>query len=196
MTRPRLTVEVRQQQLIETGLEIFGSTPFDRVSMDLVAERAGASRTLLYHYFSDKRQLYLAVLQMVADRMLAATTVESDRPPLERFRTGLAAYLEFAEKYPEGYTTLIAGGNGSDEAVRELCEAARWRGLGEILRTLGVEDPPPALKICLRGWQGFQEGATIEWLKRRDLPRERLLDLIANALVASLQLLADDDPVP
>ncbi len=188
MTRTRLSTDARRAQLIDSGLQLFGSRPYDEISMDDVADDAGVSHGLVYRYFADKRDLYLAVLQSVAEAMIAATTIDPERSPAERLLSGLDAYLRYAEQYPAGYTALIAGGNGNDEAVRDLCEQARWRGLGEIVATLGIDEPSAELKVVLRGWQGFQEGATIEWLKRRDLDRDRLLALIAGSLAASLSL--------
>jgi len=172
----------RRQQLVEVGLELFGARPYDEISMDDVAEAAGVSHGLVYHYFSDKRDLYLAALRFVGEQLLAATTADLDRPLLERLYQGMGAHLAFAEQYAPAYVALMSGGNGSDAEVRALCEEFRWRGLEEITRSLGIERPSPRLRIALRGWAGFQEGAVLEWLKERGLPRDQLLDLLAQAL--------------
>lgn len=156
--------------------------------MDDVARAAGVSHGLVYHYFPSKRRLFLAVLRSVADQLLAATVADTSKSPIERLYAGMRSYLVFAEEYPSGYTALMSGGNGVDEEVRALCEEARWKGLEEIMRSSGIENPPPAIRIALRGWSGFQEGAVIEWLKRRDMEREELLDLLARTLGSALRL--------
>jgi AcrR family transcriptional regulator len=193
-TRTRLTTDSRRAQLLEVALELFGSRPYGDLTMDEVAAAAGVSHGLVYHYFPDKRSLYLAVISHVGEQMLAANTADLAAPLEERLRAGLEAHLQFAAAYPEGYTALIAGGNGSDERVRALCEELRWRGLAEILRTLEIDDPSPRLRVALRGWAGFQEGAIIEWLKGRDLEQEQLLDLLSQALGAALA--SADVPLP
>jgi AcrR family transcriptional regulator len=187
--RTRLETDERRAQLVEVGLRLFGTRPYDEVSMDDVAREAGVSHGLVYHYFSDKRRLYIAVLRWVADEMLAATVADPSKPALERLYDGLRAHLAFAERYAPGYTALVSGGNGNDDEVRALCEHARWQGLEEITRSLGIEEPSPSLRVALRGWAGFQEGAIVEWLKRRDLDREELLDLLAQALVSILDVI-------
>src|SRR6266545_7440974 len=187
-TRTRLATDRRRAELTEVGLRLFGSRPYDDVSMDDVAKEARVSHGLVYHYFPDKRSLYLAVLQWEAAQMLAAIAPDPTKSPLERLHEGLRAHLAFAEDYPAGYAALMSGGNGNDEEVRDFCEEARWNGLEEIVRTIGVERPSPALRVALRGWAGFQEGAIIEWLKQRDLNRDELLDLLARTLAEVLKL--------
>jgi AcrR family transcriptional regulator len=162
--------------------------------MDDVARHAGVSHGLVYHYFPDKRHLYLAVLRWVAEQMLAATTADMSKSPRERLYGGLHAHLDFAERHASGYTALMGGGNGNDEEVRALCEEFRWRGLEEIMRSLNIERPSPTLRIALRGWVGFQEGAIVEWLNNRHLEREDLLDLLAQSLRATLELGGVSEP--
>lgn len=186
--RTRLDTDRRRAQLLDVGLREFGSRPYDEVSIDDIAQAAGVSRGLVYHYFPDKRRIYLAVLRWVAEQMMEATVAEPSKPPLERLYDGLRAHLAFAEEHAAGYTALMSGGSGNDEEVRALCEEFRWRGLEEIMRSLQIEAPSPALRVALRGWVGFQEGALIEWLKRRELEREELLDLLAETLGAALAL--------
>jgi AcrR family transcriptional regulator len=53
--RTRLDVDERRTQLVELGLEHFGERAYDDVSIDAIAEAAGISKGLLYHYFPTKR---------------------------------------------------------------------------------------------------------------------------------------------
>lgn len=186
--RTRLDTDSRRAQLLEVGLHLFGRRPYDEVSMCEVARQAGVSHGLVYHYFPDKRRLYVEVLRWVAQQMLAATVADMSKSPLERLHDGLIAHLDFAERYATGYTALMSGGNGNDKEVQALCEDYRWRGLEEILRTLEIERPDSRLRVALRGWVGFQEGAIVEWLKRRDLDREEVVEVLARALGAALEI--------
>jgi AcrR family transcriptional regulator len=156
--------------------------------MDEVAKTAGVSHTLLYHYFPNKRRFYIEILRSVTDRLVAATQpTPSDLEPVDRLYHGLLAHVRFADEYSVGYTAIVSGGNGADEEIIELCEAARWRGLNEILNVLGLDEPSPTVRIALRAWHGFTEGAILEWLKARDLDRDELVAILAGALVSTLQ---------
>ena len=180
--RQRLDTEVRREQLLEVGLEIFGKRPLGDVSMSAVAAEAGVSHGLLFHYFGSKRGYYTAVVRWVTDRLVAATEPEPGTPPLERLRNGLRAHVAFAESYPVGYAAIVGGGNGADEEVQAICEDARARAARNLFEASGLRKPPPKVRIAVRGWQGFVEGAIVEWSKRRDLDREELIELMAGAL--------------
>jgi AcrR family transcriptional regulator len=192
ITKPagkRLDTATRRSHLIAVGLELFGAAPYDQISMVDVARSAGVSEGLAYHYFSSKRDLFISVLKRALEDLLQATQASATATsPRERLFAGLREHVRFAERYPQAYSMVVQGGNGVDEEVRELCEQARWAGLEEISRSSGIADPSPRLKVALRGWSGFQEGAIIEWLKRRDLKRSELVEMLAEALMAAFEI--------
>jgi hypothetical protein len=43
------------------------------------------------------------------------------------------------------------------------------------------------MRVALRGWSGFQEGAIVEWLKRRDIERGELIEILAVALTDAMR---------
>lgn len=53
----RLPVQQRREQLIAVALELFAARPPEDVSLDDVAEAAGASRPLVYRYFAGGKQI-------------------------------------------------------------------------------------------------------------------------------------------
>lgn len=187
-TRTRLATEVRREQLLAVALDQFGDRGYGEVSIDDVAAAAGVSHGLLFHYFGDKRRLYLATLAWVGERLVEETAPRAGEEAGDRLRASLRAHLDFADRYSAGWTALFHGGNGSDAEVQRLCEEARWRALRHVTQALGVERPDPVLRVALRGWQGFIEGAILEWLKRREPDPEAVVELMARALDASLRL--------
>jgi AcrR family transcriptional regulator len=185
--RTRLPTDERREQLLRAGLEAFGTQPYGNVSTAEIARQAGISHGLLFHYFGDKRHYYLAVLRWVADDLLSAQGAGEDPSPWERLHAKLRAQVDFADSYAAAYNALISGGNGADEEVVALVEGARWRSIRLIADALDIGEPEPRLRIALRGWQGFTEGAIAEWLTRRDLARDDLVALMAQELVATLK---------
>src|SRR6202035_1520275 len=89
--RRRLSPEDRRAELLALGADVFGKRPYDEVRIDEIAERAGVSRALMYHYFPDKRAFFAAVVKDEADRLYEAT---NNPPPagmtmFEEIRTGV-----------------------------------------------------------------------------------------------------------
>jgi AcrR family transcriptional regulator len=52
--RQRLSPERRREQLLQIGARLFAEHPYEDVWIEEVAELAGVSRGLLYHYFPTK----------------------------------------------------------------------------------------------------------------------------------------------
>jgi AcrR family transcriptional regulator len=189
--RARLSTDARREQLVALGGEIFSERPFDEVSIDDIAAAAGVSKGLLYHYFPSKREFYVAVVRHSAEEMQLITETDPDLPPLERLSAGLDRYLEYVETHARGYATVLRAGIGSDAEVAAIVEGVRAAMAGRILEDLPLEgSPPPAVRIAVRGWVGFAEAASLEWLERREVTREELRDLLIKALTGTVSAAA------
>ena len=70
VVRARLDVDARRRQLLALGTALFGSRPYDEVSIDEVARTAGISKGLLYHYFPTKRDFYVATVREAAAELV------------------------------------------------------------------------------------------------------------------------------
>jgi AcrR family transcriptional regulator len=185
--RARLTTDARREQLVALGGEIFSERPFDEVSIDDIAAAAGISKGLLYHYFPSKRDFYVAVVREAADEMQAVTETDPDLPAIERLSAGLDRYLEYVETHARGFATVLRAGIGSDPEVASIVEDVRSAMAGRILEDLSLDGEPPAgVRIAVRGWVGFAEAASLEWLERREIPRDQLRDLLIKALTGAV----------
>ena len=59
--------EARQDLIRSSAMIEFGDNTFKKTSADSIAKRAGVSKGLLFHYFKDKRELYLYLFQYALD---------------------------------------------------------------------------------------------------------------------------------
>jgi AcrR family transcriptional regulator len=185
--RARLSTDARREQLVALGVEMFSERPFDEVSIDDIAAGAGISKGLLYHYFPSKRDFYVAVVRHSADEMQAITETDPDLEPLERLADGLDRYLEYVATHARGFATVLRAGIGSDPEVAAIVEAVRAAMARRILADVADTDPPPAaVRIAIRGWVGFAEAASLEWLERGELSREELRELLVRALTGAV----------
>jgi AcrR family transcriptional regulator len=182
--RRRLSKDARRAELLEAGERVFSARPFEDVSIDDIAEAAGVSKNLLYHYFSGKRELFMAVISEAADRMLAATEPDPALEPLERLHASLDAHLTHAVEHAAGYAALMRGGGG-DAEIEAVLAAAQDRVVARTLDTLPLPGPPPPeLELTVRGWVGMVDTLTVHWLEHRHLPQERVRELLAELFVA------------
>jgi AcrR family transcriptional regulator len=183
--RVRLSVEERRRQLLELGLEVFGRSPYDAVSIDAIAAAAGVSQGLLFHYFAGKRDYYLEVLRFAAEQLLRETTRAREGTLAERLFLGLRAYFRFVEEHAPAYATLLRAGD--DAAVAGVLDGTRGRFL-ETIRSELVKFQPrqrsaaARLRASLRGWIGLVEALSLDWIDHRDLDRDALVELATRAM--------------
>jgi AcrR family transcriptional regulator len=193
--RVRLDNDARRAQLVALGMKVFAEKTYDEVSIDDLARAAGISKGLLYHYFPTKRDLYLTGLREISRELLERTNVHTlDAPPIERIRLGIDAYLTFVAERARPYVALMRGGIGSDPEVMAIIEDVRqqlvdrfFTGPGSPLQT--TDDRRTSIaRTALRGWLGFAEAASLDWLTHHDLSQTQVRDLMVDMLVPTIRL--------
>lgn len=179
--RKRLGLDVRRDQLLSLGLEMFSKRAYDEVSIDDIAHEAGISKGLLYHYFGGKRDFYVAVIRQAADDLVEATDT-TYLPPIERAREGLSRYLDFAEAHSGAFVTLLRGGIGNDVAVQQVIESTRMRILDRIEGNIGLQSPSAIFRLAMRSYLGLVESATVDFLERKSVDRATLLQFLITSI--------------
>ena len=183
--RTRLQVDVRRQQLLELGLELFGNQTYDDLSIDEIAKRAGISKGLLYHYFPSKRAFYVAAVQAAARQLLEETDIDEhgtgSEPDPAGARVALRAFLDYVSRRRIAYAFLLRGGIGTDPEVAEIIESTRQALVDRMLSRLsrfGARADDPATRLRLRGWLGYLEASSLDWADRQELDIESFLELL------------------
>lgn len=83
-SRVRLDPATRREQLLSLGVRLLATRPLEQLSIETLAEKAGISRGLLYHYFGSKGQFHEAVVRRAADELIEATTPPPGKDQLAR----------------------------------------------------------------------------------------------------------------
>lgn len=190
--RVRMTPESRREQLLDLGTRLLATRTLDEISIELLAEEAGISRGLLYHYFGNKQEFHVAVVRRAVDDLFAITAPRDIDDPLEQLSVSLGAYVDYVSENYTGYVSLVRAAAGGNEELRSIYRQAR-RALTdrifeiagpEELATLGVEDSP-ATRLLVDGWAALVENVTVAWVEDpHGLSRENLLTRLATALPA------------
>ncbi|WP_127784103.1 TetR/AcrR family transcriptional regulator [Rhodococcus sp. X156] len=186
--RTRLSPGARRAQLIALGAEMLAERRLEEVGVEEIADRAGISRGLLFHYFASKQDFHLAVVREMAAAMLERTAPDPALPPLEALHSSLSAFIDFVSENRSGYVSLLRGAASGDEAMRQVFDDTRAEMASRTLAQTPVLGIPagPRTRLAVRGWIAFTEEAVISWLAEDDLSREELIDLISQALTALL----------
>ncbi|MEH0573727.1 MULTISPECIES: TetR/AcrR family transcriptional regulator [Streptomyces] len=189
-TRRRLSTGERREQLLSVGARLFSESPYDEVWIEQVAEIAGVSRGLLYHYFPTKRDFFAAVVERESERMLRMTAAVPGVPVREQLAAGLDAFLEYVETHAHGYRAFHRADAAGDQAVRKVYQRALVAQERQILAALGADpefgpvfEQRPDVRLAVRGWLAFTTAVCLEWLRGPDLPRDQVRELCTRALL-------------
>ncbi|KRC51425.1 MULTISPECIES: TetR/AcrR family transcriptional regulator [unclassified Nocardioides] len=187
-TRTRLSPDERRTQLLELGFRLLATRSLDELSIDLLAEEAGISRGLLYHYFGTKLGFFEAVVQHAADDLYARTAPAPDGEPLERLLHSITGYVDYVIANQAGYRSLVKAASGSNDALRAIYETT-FTALADRFFTAdtGTLDLPdtPAVRLVIHAWQAMVEDLVLTWCETpAGLTRDDLIHVITGALPA------------
>ena len=86
--------------MLSVAVDVFGELGFHAANMDVIAERCGITKPLLYKYFKSKRGLYLAVLKQIAREIVdRLDTLQSIEDPQERLVRSGGELRDFLLRY-------------------------------------------------------------------------------------------------
>jgi AcrR family transcriptional regulator len=190
--RTRLAPEQRREQLLDLGVRLLAHRSLDELSIDLLAEEAGISRGLLYHYFGSKQAFHEAVVRHAADDLIAQTTPPVDGEPMERLLTSLTAYVDYVVANHEGYLSLVKAAAGGNESLRAIYEDARSALNSRVFREDAkgeVVADTPANRLVVRGWSAMVEELVLSWIADpRGITRDQLIAIAAGSLPAIVEV--------
>jgi AcrR family transcriptional regulator len=190
----RLQVDERRRQLLDAGAELFAQYSFEEISMRQIAQAAGVSKPLLYHYFPSKTELFKAAVAEKAAQLQALIEPSHEGSAVEQLARSLDAYLAWIEDNAQTWSKLMQSAAALPEA-RELVEGFRARTMDLVLNELtGGRKPRPALRNAVKGWLGYMDAAILDWAQARDLPRAKLRDLLLAVFAGALAAAQQADP--
>ncbi|WP_249423915.1 TetR/AcrR family transcriptional regulator [Nocardioides coralli] len=195
--RTRLAPDQRREQLLDLGVRLLADHDLDELTIDLLAEEAGISRGLLYHYFGNKQAFREAVVRRAVDDLVAQTAPPPGGDPVARLAASMTAYVDYVVGNYEGYRSIVKAAQGGHEALRELYEEARAALTDRIFTEAAQGElvpDTPAVRLVVRGWAALAEEMTLTWVADpAGVTREQLLDTLTGSLPALVAHVLDPD---
>jgi AcrR family transcriptional regulator len=187
MVRTRLAPELRRELLLDLGAELFAGEPYERVHIERVAELAGVSRGLLYHYFPTKAAFFAALVERSVEHLMVATAPDPALSPLEQLRHGIDAFLAHCRANSHAARAVHRGAASADPEVVAIIERDNRAHEERILGVLEPRrNPHPLLVIAVRSWLRFLRAAWLEWIDRPEVPLDEIREVCVAALVGAL----------
>jgi len=187
-----------RQHILEAALGEFSARGYDGARVDAIAEKAGANKRMLYHYFGNKDDLYLAVLERTYEHIrsherdldLEAMSPQEAMIELVRFTFGyFVAHPEFIRilNNENLYEAEHLKRSGRIRAMHSpLIEEVRntlTRGAEEKVFRSGVDPVQLYVTIAGLGYFYLSNAATLGAIFNRDLRTEDALSARADHVV-------------
>ena len=192
-SRSRLSPDERRTQLLDLGVSLLATRSLDELTIDVLAEEAGISRGLLYHYFGNKHDFREAVVRRAVDDLVRQTAPPEGGEPLDRLLASIAAYVDYVVANYQGYVSIVKGAAGGNESMREVYEEARSALTDRIFTEDAQGDlipDTPAARLMVRAWSAMAEELVLTWVADPSgVTREQLLESMTASLPALVELL-------
>ncbi|HEY4043057.1 MAG TPA: TetR/AcrR family transcriptional regulator [Rhodopila sp.] len=103
--KPRGQGASRHGEILDAAKRLFLTDGFERTTIRKIAAAVGVSSAALYLYFPDKDAILRAIAESTFEALLSrlqASQLQAGND-LDRFRTGLRAYIAFGLAHPDEY---------------------------------------------------------------------------------------------
>jgi TetR/AcrR family fatty acid metabolism transcriptional regulator len=156
---------LQAEKMLDAAAHLFGALRFHEVRMEDIAAEAGVGKGTIYRYFSDKEELYLALLARASGQYLGRLRDAVNRVggPGQRLEALVAAILAYFDEQPHLLDLIqraeVARGQGPEfpwyqtrlelnGLILSLLEEGQCRGAWRL------RDPDLATMLLLGGLRG------------------------------------------
>ncbi len=166
----------KQRRIINAGFEVFAQNSYRKSPVGEIAAAAGISKSLLFHYFRNKKELYLFLWEYAADQTVRYLEEERCYEPTDLFEMmerGMRAKFRLMEEYPHMARFAVNAFYEKDAdlygALQESYARHFDRKASRALAALNPDDFVPGLDLGMmyREMYWASEGYLWEMLQKK-----------------------------
>ena len=175
--------EEKRRRMMNAGYRVFAQNSYRKSPMSEIADAAGISKSLLFHYFGNKRGLYLFLWEQcvqLTQQMLEAYGCYEQLDFFTQMRRGLRAKMALTRQYPEMAMFALKSFYEKDPAIQPVIRESYERHLASrgygTVKSLRREDFGPGVNLPMMCREMFlaSEGYVWEALLRGDVDADRM----------------------
>lgn len=144
----------KQERMLNAGFRVFSQSAYAKSPMGEIAAAAGISKSLLFHYFQNKKSLYLFLWDQAAKITVAYMKKHRCYDSSDLFmimERGMRAKIQIMLRYPDMAAFTIKAFYEKDKAIAaEIGKSYRKHLSGkavDVLSRLNPEDFTPGLDL-------------------------------------------------
>ncbi|MGB6245912.1 MULTISPECIES: TetR/AcrR family transcriptional regulator [Gordonia] len=197
-TSTRLPRSARRRQLLDAASEIFVERGYHSAGMDEIAIHAGVSKPVLYQHFPSKLDLYIAVVDSHAEKLVSdvnrALLTSSDNRI--RVQAAVEAFFDFIDDDNSGYRLIFASDALDPAVIRRVdgaTEACVDAVYGLVMQDSGLD--PYRSRMLAAGLVGASVMNARYWVDAsRPIDKASAVDTTAALLWGGLAGVPRQDP--
>lgn len=175
--------EEKQKKILNAGYRVFSQNSYKNSPMSEIAQAAGISKSLLFHYFRNKKELYLFLWENCARLTIEHMTkydCYSQKELFESMERGMEAKLEIIRLYPDMANFAIRAFYEKDSEINAAVQESYHRHFNLKADKARISFDPeqfiPGLDISMmyREMYWASEGYLWEMTQRGDVDIEQM----------------------
>ena len=168
----------RQSAILNAGFHVFSQNSYKKSPMSEIADAAGISKALLFHYFHNKKDLYLFLWDTCCRITVEEMTRSGAYEQTDLFRSmdyGMRAKIRLMRQYPDIGVFAVRAFYEKDPEVSAVIQKSMGQYLNthaaKKLQKLDLEDFIPGidLQMMYREMYWASEGCLWEYIQRGDI---------------------------
>ena len=160
----------KQHTIIEAGFRIFSLTSYKKTPVSDIASEAKISKSLLFHYFKNKKELYLFLWNHAAKISIHALSQEKcyeEGNIFDRMERGMEAKFRLIRRYPYMANFVLRAFYEKDDEIRQAIQESYTKLFAKkeerLLKTLNPKDYKPGLDLHMMVQQMYLASEGYLW---------------------------------
>lgn len=140
----------KQSGIIDAALKCFSMNGYKKTSVSDIATAAGISKAMVFHYFGNKKSLYLYLIDYCANLMINEINEKFDHTItdfFDRIKHATNIKVSVMKKHPAIFSFLYSMYFETDEEVKDDIQTYLWTDKGENFRNKIVFEGMDASKF-------------------------------------------------
>ncbi len=173
----------KREKILNAGFRVFSQNSYRKSPVSEIAEAAGISKSLLFHYFRNKKELYLFLWDTCAEitiREMKNSGCDEEKDLFGSMDSGMRAKLRLMKRYPDIAAFAVRAFYEKDPDVSEEIRASMEQYIRihavKKLREIDPEDLIPGidLEMMYREMYWASEGCLWEYIRQGNMDTEAI----------------------
>ncbi len=183
----------KREKLLAACRELLNELPARELTLELVAERSGINRGLIFYYFVSREGLLLAATESFRDTFLASFDADSHANTKEWLHREITRLIDLVDENT-GLMRAVTFELGSVPGVTEALEDINHFNSNRVATALGLAEESDLFRAVIGSWGVYCARLALEGVQSAHVTRGHLIELMSVNLVSSLDLIRREEP--